>query len=79
MVSMNLTQAVADELTAIKAVQRGTSFDSLATKSGFSKRHLIRLFNAQVDIEINELERIATALDSTAREVLEGAYRRLEK
>lgn len=74
---VDLTRAVADELTALKSVQRDITNLTLATALGLSTRQVIRMMKGDADIGLRQLETMATVLNSNYEDVLDGAYKRM--
>ena len=73
-----LTQAVADALTAEKAVQRIT-FDALVEATGISRSQVIRYFKGTRSMTTDDLESICAALGLDPFEVVAEASRRRKR
>lgn len=73
--SEGLTQAVADALTAEKAVRRVT-FDALVEKTGISRSQVIRYFKGTRSMTVAELEAICGVLGLDPLDLIAEASRR---
>lgn len=73
--SRNLTQAVADALTAEKAV-RHVTYDALVDATGISRSQVIRYFQGKRSMTVAELEAICGVLGLDPLELLAEASRR---
>jgi transcriptional regulator with XRE-family HTH domain len=71
-----LTQAVADALTAEKAVQRVT-FDTLVEATGVSRSQIIRYFKGTRSMTVAELEAICRVLGLDPLALVAEASRRM--
>lgn len=73
-----LNGAIAGELRAERARRRVT-FDALATRSGISKRTLIRMLNGERAINMASLEAICEVLGAPPSRIIVAAQTRLEE
>jgi transcriptional regulator with XRE-family HTH domain len=76
---MDITQALADAISAEKAIRRGVTQQAMADATGLSRHSVMRKLAGKREITMHELRGFAVALGTTATALMADAEERIAK